>query len=49
VQNPEVASLLIEQRTEEMDHQWRIRVRMKAIPPDPEISAEDFADEPVAH
>jgi rubrerythrin len=47
VDDPEIASLLIELRMEEVDHQWRIKERMKQVAAQPGIGF-DFQDGAVA-
>lgn len=47
--NPEVRALFEELRDEEVVHQDLVRKELARLPPGPEASAEDYADEPVAH
>jgi rubrerythrin len=49
VQDSQVRALFEELRDEELDHQELIRREMAKTPPDPELKAIDFADDPVGH
>jgi rubrerythrin len=49
ITNPEVRALFEELRDEEVLHQDLVRKELARLPPGPETSAEDYADEPVAH
>ncbi len=49
VEDPALCAFFLELRNEEADHQWRISERIAQLPPDPEITADDIDDGPVAH
>lgn len=48
VQDPEVKRLFEELREEEVVHERLVGAELSRLPPDPEVSADDYADEPVA-
>ncbi len=48
VTNPEVKALFAELHAEEIHHEKLVEGEMSKLPPDPEATQEDFADEPVA-
>lgn len=45
----EVRALFAELRDEEVQHQQLVEKELAKLPPDSELKAEDFADEPVGH
>ena len=47
--DPEVRALFEELRDEEVQHQAMIREQLVGLPPDSDVVAEDFGDEPVSH
>ncbi len=49
LQDAEVRTLFDELRNEEIAHQDMVRRQLAAAPPDPGLSADDFADEPIGH
>jgi len=49
VQDADVRALFEELREEEVEHQRLVQVELDRLPPDPDLAADDFADEPVAH
>jgi erythrin-vacuolar iron transport family protein len=48
LEDPEVRKLFEELREEEVEHQRLVREQIARQPPDPDLQADDFADEPVA-
>ena len=48
VSNPEVKNLFQELAEEEVHHEQLVGAELKRLPPDPEVDAEDYVDEPVA-
>jgi|SRR5512143_952172 rubrerythrin len=48
VTNPEVKRLFEELRDEEVVHEKLVASELSRLPPDPEVDAEDYVDEPVA-
>jgi rubrerythrin len=48
LREPGVKALFEELRAEEIQHQRMVLAELEETPPDPELKAEDFADEPVA-
>lgn len=48
VSNPEVKRLLEELRDEEVEHKRLLDAELAKVPPDPEVDASDYEDEPVA-
>jgi len=44
-----VHTLFEELRNEEIEHEQLVRRELDTIPPDPQLPADDFADEPVGH
>lgn len=48
VTDPGVKRLFEELRAEEVEHQRMVREQIDRQPPDPELKADDFADEPVS-
>ena len=48
VTNPEVKRLFEELADEEVHHEQLVALELSRLPPDPDVDAEDYADEPVA-
>jgi rubrerythrin len=48
VKDPEVKRLFEELREEEVVHERLVATELSKLPPDPEVTADDYADEPVA-
>jgi rubrerythrin len=48
VKDPEVKRLFEELREEEVVHERLVASELSKLPPDPEVTADDYADEPVA-
>jgi rubrerythrin len=47
--DPDVRTLFEELRNEEIEHEQLVRRELAKVPPDPQLAADDFADEPVGH
>ena len=47
IEDAEVRTLFDELRREEIEHQSLIRRQLAALPPDPDLSGDDFSDDPV--
>jgi rubrerythrin len=47
IEDADVRALFDELRKEEIEHQELVRRELAKTPPDPELSAADFADDPV--
>jgi rubrerythrin len=47
--DPDVRTRLKELRNEEIEHEQLVRRELAKVPPDPQLAADDFADEPVGH
>ena len=48
VRDPDVARLFEQLRDEELEHRRMVEEQIARQPPDPDLEADDFADEPVA-
>jgi rubrerythrin len=49
LKDPDVRILFEELQNEEVEHQELVRRQLAAAPPDPELSGDDLADDPVGH
>jgi rubrerythrin len=49
IEDPEVRILFDELRREEIEHQSLIRRQLAALPSEPDLSGDDFSDDPVGH
>lgn len=49
LEDTDVRALFDALRREEIEHQELVRRELAKVPPDPELSADDFADDPVGH